>query len=136
MLDTSVVVAGLRSRRGASNALLQATEGGHATLLVTPALFLEYEAVLKRAEQRLAHGLSLAQVDDFLDDLAVWCELVLPDFTWRPLLSDADDEMVAEAALNGGADAIVTHNVRDFAPIRRLGVKVWSPAQALKGVRP
>lgn len=136
MLDTNVVVAALRSRRGASNALLAAIDSGRATLLVSPALFLEYEAVLKRAEHRLAHGLEIQEVDDFLDDLSVWCELIAPNFTWRPLLSDADDEMVAEAALNGAADAIVTHNVRDFAPIRKLGVAVWTPAQALRGVRP
>ena len=37
-------------------------------------------------------------------------------FLWRPMLRDADDDMVLEAAINGKADAIVTFNRRDFAP--------------------
>ncbi len=43
------------------------------------------------------------------------------------MLSDADDEMVLEVALNGFADAIVTHNARDFKPALALGMKVVKP---------
>lgn len=46
------------------------------TPLVTPALFLEYEAVLKRPEERLAHGLTVSDVDRFLAALASACEAV------------------------------------------------------------
>jgi len=39
----------------------------------------------------------------------------------------------AAAAVNGHADAVVTHNVSDFAPASaRLGVRVLTPAQLLK----
>jgi hypothetical protein len=62
--------------------------------LVTPALFLEYEAVLKRPEQRLAHGLGLKAIDRFLAALACACEPVEVSFQWRPQLTDPNDEMV------------------------------------------
>lgn len=70
VLDTSVITAGLRSWRGASQALLRLIGERLITPLAAPALFLEYEDVLKRAEQRLATGLSIQQVDEFLAALS------------------------------------------------------------------
>lgn len=133
VLDTSVVIAGLRSRAGASNALLRRVAEGRLVSLVTPALFLEYEAVLKRPEHRLVHGLSLGEVDRFLAGLASASEAVEVNFRWRPQLSDANDELVLECAVNGQAEALVTHNVRDFAAIApRFGLRVVRPGDVLK----
>ena len=66
VLDTSVLVAGLRSRLGASNRVLVEVAEGRCTPLVTTALFLEYEAVLLRPEQRLATGMSPEDIEGFL----------------------------------------------------------------------
>jgi predicted nucleic acid-binding protein len=51
VLDTDVLVAAFRSERGASRALLLAALDASYTLLVSTALWLEYEAVLTRPEQ-------------------------------------------------------------------------------------
>ncbi|WP_309751982.1 putative toxin-antitoxin system toxin component, PIN family [Novosphingobium sp.] len=136
VLDTDVIVAALRSATGGSNAVLREVAHGRLVPLVTPALFLEYEAVLKRPEQRLAHGLGLRDIDRFLAALASSCEPVEVSFQWRPQLSDANDEMVLEAAVNGRADALVTHNVRDFATgAARFGLRVLRPGEVLKELR-
>jgi len=104
--------------------------------LVTPALFLECEAMLKRPEQRLAHGLELDEIDRFLAALASACEAVEVSFQWRPQLADANDEMVLEAAVNGRADALITHNVHDFARgAERFGLRVLRPGDYLKELR-
>lgn len=132
VLDTSVVVASLRSRTGASNALMRRVADGGLRPLATTALFLEYEDVLRRAEQRLAHGLSLELLDRFLAALASACEPVDIHFQWRPQLSDPADEMVLEAAVNGRAAALVTHNVRDFeAAGLEFGLRVVRPGELL-----
>lgn len=136
VLDTSVVVAGLRTRLGAGNAVLQLVALGRITLLATPPLFLEYEDVLKRPEHRLAHRLSLEQVDEFLAELAAVIEPVDVHFQWRPQGRDPNDEMVLEAAINGQADAVVTYNIADFAgPAERFKIAVIPPPVLLKKVK-
>ncbi|HEV2594340.1 MAG TPA: putative toxin-antitoxin system toxin component, PIN family [Sphingomicrobium sp.] len=136
VLDTDVIVTALRSVTGGSNAVLRETAHGRLTPLVTPALFLEYEAVLKRPEQRLAHGLGLGDVDRFLAAFASGCEPVEVSFQWRPQLADPNDEMVLEAAVNGRADALVTHNVRHFDKAAGMfGMRVLRPGELLRELR-
>ena len=131
-----MLVAGLRSRMGASNALLVRVASGEITPLVTTALFLEYEEVLLRAEHRLATGMSEADVAGFLAALASASKGVEVHFQWRPQLGDPADEMVLEAAINGQADALVTHNVSDFAEAgRRFRLRVVTPGDLLKELK-
>ena len=136
VLDTSVVVAALRTRSGAGNAMLRLVAQRRVTILATPPLFLEYEEVLKRPEHRLAHGLTPEAVDEFLAELAALIEPVELHFRWRPQGPDPNDEMVLEAAINGRADVLVTYNVADFAGIaERFRIAVMHPADLLKKVK-
>lgn len=136
VLDTSVVVAGLRTRLGAGNAVLQMVAARKVRLLATPPFFLEYEDALKRPEHRLVHGLTLQAVDEFLAELAALIEPVEVHFRWRPQSRDPNDEMVLEAAINGRANAIVTYNISDFAEAReRFDILVLQPGDLLKKVR-
>ena len=57
-------------------------------------------------------------------------------FLWRPQLSDPNDEMVLEVAINGRADALVTFNVRDFGNVpSRFGVELMLPRTAIERIR-
>ncbi|HTD29545.1 MAG TPA: putative toxin-antitoxin system toxin component, PIN family [Xanthomonadaceae bacterium] len=136
VLDTDVIVAALRSPAGASAELLRLARKGRVALAISVPLFLEYEAQCTLREHRTAAGLTLAQARLFVDTLAVICEPVVSHYLWRPQLRDPGDEMVLEAAINGGVDALATFNHRDFgdAP-SRFGVELLFPSDALRRIK-
>jgi putative PIN family toxin of toxin-antitoxin system len=140
VLDTNVLVAAIRSDRGASRRVLVAVLRGECGLLVSASLLIEYEAVLKREEYRAASGTSIEDVDGILDALARIAEPVEISYLWRPHLADPGDELVLETAVNGGADMIVTSDLRHLASAAaRFGIAVATPgtiARRLQEQRP
>jgi len=136
VLDTSVLVAAVRSRTGASSLLLEAALKAQFPFLISTALVLEYEAVLTRPENLAAAGLTTSEVGELLDALCDAGIQVQLTRRLRPRLRDPDDEMVMETAVNGDATAIVTFNRGDFAEVpAEFGIDVLAPSEALKKMR-
>ncbi|MXW44998.1 MAG: putative toxin-antitoxin system toxin component, PIN family [Gammaproteobacteria bacterium] len=135
VLDTNVVVYGLRSPAGASALLLKYGLQRRFTLLLSVALALEYESACSDPAQRIVSGLTEIKVGAIVAALCRVSEPVSACFLWRPQLRDPADEMVLEAAINGEADALITFNRKDFgdAP-RRFGIPMLSPQQALRRI--
>lgn len=91
--------------------------------------------MLKRPELQLATGLNLNQIDKFLSAFASAAIGVHTHFRWRPQLRDSDDEMVLEAAANGRADLLVTHNIKDFRQATEVfGIPVLTPGQLIQEI--
>jgi len=136
VLDTDVMVAALRSSGGASRQLLLLALHHQFVLLLSVPLILEYEAVLTRPEHLAVSGLTATEVAAVLDDLTAVARPVRLAFRWRPQLTDADDEMVLETAINGAANAIVTFNQHDFAGAAgKFACAIWPPRKALLNIR-
>lgn len=130
VLDTNVLVAGLRSRDGAAFQLLRLVRAGRLVPVVSVPLFFEDEDVLSRPG--LAPALSREEVGPFLDAFLRSTERREIFFLWRPVLTDAKAEMLVDLAATAGAVPAVTHDPRDFAPaVRRLGLSVLPPAETL-----
>src|SRR4051812_48144361 len=107
VLDTNVLVAAMRSRRGAAFQVIQALRANRFEFVLSVPLFLEYEDVLKR---RNMVPLPTDVIDRFLNLVALRGQHQEIYFLWRPFLRDARDDMVLEAAVAGRCDAVVTFN--------------------------
>jgi putative PIN family toxin of toxin-antitoxin system len=132
VLDTNVIVRAIRTPAGASAMLIVEALRGRVTPLVSTALGLEYEAVAMRREHWLQPGFGRVEAERLLDALAAVAEPVEISFRWRGSLSDANDDMVLETALNGAASALVTFNRRHFeAATAQFGLALRTPADIL-----
>jgi putative PIN family toxin of toxin-antitoxin system len=136
LLDTDVVIAAVRSVRGASAEIVRHVLRGELRIDLSVAMALEYEAVATRDEHLKAGGLTVEDARALVDAMAALADPVEIHFRWRPQLRDPDDEMVLEAAINAKDRTIVTFNVRDFAAAAdKFGVAVLTPKQLLERIR-
>lgn len=137
VLDTNVMVAAMRSAKGASRKLLIMLDEGKFEALASVSLMLEYEAVLKRPENLSASGLTEIEVEEFINALATMITPVEIFYLWRPVLKDPDDEFVFETAINGQADVIATFNTKDFREgTKRFAVEILTPVEILRRLEP
>ena len=130
VLDTSVLVAAARSRQGASFALVSSIPAPEFQPCLSVGLYAEWQDVLTRPEN-LPPGRTADDALAFIRYLASQSHLQEIHFMWRPLLRDADDDMVLELAFAAGCRRIITHNVADFAGSQQLGVTAWTPREFL-----
>lgn len=130
VLDTNVVVSGLRSQIGASYRVLELVADDRVRLHLSVPLLFEYESVLTRPEAGVP--LSGEAIERFVDDLCAVGQNHAIFFLWRPHLRDPGDEMVLEAAIAGRCQYIITHNLRDFAGSGQFGIQAITPGHFLR----
>ena len=134
VIDTNILVSGLRSQLGASNQLLTRLAQRHFRSAISTALCLEYADVLHRPG--LLPSYSPQQIDTFLDSFCAVAREAPIYFRWRPFLPDPKDDLVLECALASGASHIITYNLKDFADVDALGVSVVTPKDFMRILPP
>ncbi|MBD2569627.1 putative toxin-antitoxin system toxin component, PIN family [Anabaena lutea] len=130
VIDTNVIVAGLRSRRGSAFQLLSVIDTGKFDFHLSVPLVLEHTDVLLRELPNLY--LSHEDVDDLID---FYCAVGVQHeifFLWRPFLRDPKDDMVLELAVKARCEIIITYNTRDFAGVEQFGLKLLEPSEFLR----
>lgn len=74
----------------------------------------------------------IAAILDYMCSVADHQEIF---FLWRPILRDPGDDMLLEVAVAADCQAIVTHNVRDFAGAEKFGLRVLTPSAFLQEIQ-
>ena len=125
VVDTNVIIAGARSKKGASYRILSAMIEKRLDFLISVPLFLEYDEVIKRPG--VVSNLSIAEIDQILNALAAYGRKPRIFYLWRPTLPDLNDDMVLELAIAGSATTIITDNTKDFGAALQFGIEIQTP---------
>ena len=129
VLDTNVLFAALKSRRGASYKLISLLPTRRFSMAISVPLVIEYEDVLRRG--RLSDSITEKDISDFIDFFCYIGDQQEIFFLWRPFLPDPSDDLVLEVAVAGGCDAIITYNKRHFKNVEKFGLRILDPKEFL-----
>ena len=132
VVDTNVFVGAVLGSNSCG-AVLQVCLQGQATPLMGTTLLAELEDVLGRPELFVRSRLGAKEREELLDILLARCQWVRIFYGWRPNLPDEGDNHLVELAVAGGAQAIVTRNIRDLTRPDLLfpGLQALTPDQFL-----
>lgn len=135
--DANVLLSALRSRKGASHAVLRGMLIGNVPFAVSPTVVLEYESVLKRSGiLGETPWIRPDQIDSVLDALCARGKLVEPWFRFRPFLDDPKDDPYIDCALAGGASVILSRDRHFRHPaVAAFGLRVLSAGEYLSEQR-
>lgn len=132
VVDTNVLVAALRSKRGAASLFFRSLDDERWQVNVSNPLLLEYEEVLKRDEMR--KFISHDEVDDLIDALCSISAYQKIFYLWRLMVRDPNDAFVFELAVRANVDFLITFNTEDFPQAVEFGVKLATPREFLEYV--
>ncbi|NEU13588.1 PIN domain-containing protein [Methylobacterium sp. BTF04] len=129
VVDVNVVLSGLRSRNGAPHVVLRGMLTGRYAFAASPAMVLEYEAVVKRPGLLgPTPWIEAGGIDTILDALCATAVPIVPWFRFRPFLDDPKDDLYVECALAAEAATIVTHDRHFRHPaVAALGLRAVTP---------
>ena len=137
LLDTCIIVAGLRSKRGASHLLLQKAILNELPIVMHFKLLAEYRDVLMRPSMESDLVFNCDEVEEILAGLCAVSSESKVRFLWRPNLKDEGDNFLIEIAFTFQPCTIITHNVKDFrdGELYFPDVLVKTPQQVLLELR-
>ena len=135
VIDTSVIISALIGKKGSGREVLRKSLLGEYKLLISNALFLEYEDVSKRKQVRDICPLTGKEITELLGALYNICNWVPIYYLWRPNIPDEGDNFLIELALAGNATHIVTNNISDLksAELKFPDLKIVTPVKLLRG---
>lgn len=133
VLDTNIFVGACLSK-GAANQLVALCLRGEAIPLMGAALLAEYEDVIARESLFAGCRLNVDERNELLDIFLASCEWTRIYYTWRPNLPDEADNHLIELAVAGGAQFVVTRNLKDVArmELRFPNLHIVSPEEFLQ----
>jgi putative PIN family toxin of toxin-antitoxin system len=130
IVDTNVVVAGLLTKQDTSPVarILDGMLGAAFPFVLSEALLAEYRAVLVRPLLRKLHGLTVAELEAILTDLAQHAIVLTPESTpLAPPVPDPGDQLLWDL-LTARADLVLVTGDKLLLRDARMRGRVISPS--------
>jgi len=134
VIDTSVIISALIGKKGPGREILRKSLLGEYKVLISNALFLEYEDVSKRKQVLNVCPLTRKEIAELLAAFYSVCNWVPIYYLWRPNIADESDNFLIELAMAGNATHIVTNNISDLknAELKFPDLKIVTPVNFLR----
>ena len=119
VLDTNVFISGIFFS-GPPYTILKAWRNGTIQLIISPAIFQEYQ----RVAEELSDRFSGIDISDVLDLVLVKAEMVNAGPLPKQVCADADDDKFIACAIAGSARLIVSgdKHLLDISPYQKITV--------------
>lgn len=130
VLDTNILISGLRSSRGASYKLLTILNDQRWQLNISTTLIFEYEEILNREKKLLT--LSDEDINNLIEGICSIANKRRIFYLWRPTARDPNDDFIIDLAVESEADFIISYNQQDLKPAEQFGIRVVSPKEFLQ----
>ena len=130
-IDTNVIFSALYSKTGASHKILNLVLDEKVKLAVSTQTYFEYYDVLTRKKSLEQLNLTISEVEDFLDLLALLSQRHSIYFLLRPNLQDEKDNIFVECAFASSSEYLITSNIKDFknSELKNMEYKAVTPGQ-------
>lgn len=115
VVDTNILVGAMLQQGGACRAVVRLCLLREVVPLIGVALFAEMEDVLSRSDLFSTSPLDATERHELFAAFLNASQWVQIYYAWRPNLRDEADNHIVDLAVAGGAEYVITQNIRDFA---------------------
>ena len=130
-LDTSVLVRGILSSRGASGYILNSFFGGAFDLVLSLSIIAEVESVLRRPHIRARPSFNTQDAHTLLVALIEASHIASGTYHVHLVPTDTKDNHIVSTALEGSAGMIVTEDARDLLSLKVIKFRGFPPIQVV-----
>jgi putative PIN family toxin of toxin-antitoxin system len=128
VLDTNVLVSGLLNEAGSPGRIIDLAMEGRFQIVYDDRILGEYEDVLARPELHFKPS----RVEAIINYIEISGILIDAQALSPEGFLDPDDLPFAEVFITSKADALVSGNLRHFAPLVEKGMAVMAPREFLE----
>ncbi len=132
VIDTNILIRRIIKPDSKAADVFTAWEQGEFDLIVSEVILEEYHRALLYPHVQKRHQLTVAQVDQTIEDLKELARIVHPTKKLAVVKSDPDDDKFLECAVTGDAAYIVSGDSDLLALGAYMGIQILLPAQFLE----